>query len=618
VGNRDYLANPTPVPVGTLSRLFLETVDRFGSKTAFQTILPDGFSGLSYLDVLERVRMVAAAMTDLGIGRGDRVAILAENRLEWSQVDYATLCLGAPLVPIHTTLTSSQIAYILDDSGARLLFASNKEHLDKALEACRGCPREIQVVAFDGEAPLPPGVLAWNDFIGRGRGEVGTENPEAFRRRALEADPDDPATIIYTSGTTGDPKGVVLTQNNLFSNVKATEMHVPVGPADRTLSFLPLSHVFQRMVDYYMFSAGATITYARSLKTVAEDMRISAPTKVAGAPRVYEKFYSSIMDQAGSRGILVRWARGVGEAWAEEVLSGRKPAWTLRMVYRLADALVFRKIHQAVGGQLVFFFSGSAPLAPHINRFFFSAGIHILEGYGLTETSPAVTMTALDDFQIGTVGPPIPGTEVRLAEDGEILVRGPQVMKGYFNRPEQTAEAFDSQGWLRTGDIGEFDERGHLRITDRKKNILVTTGGKNIAPAPIENRVKENRFVDQVVMIGDQRHFPALLVVPSFDCLEAWARSVGITAENRTKLLEDGRVREHLGKEILGSLGALASYEMPKKIGLIGEEFTIEGGILTPNQKVKRRVVQERYGSLIERMYDPANRAIDVFTEKGG
>jgi long-chain acyl-CoA synthetase len=286
------------------------------------------------------------------------------------------------------------------------------------------------------------------------------------------------------------------------------------------------------------------------------------------------------------------------------------------MVYRMAHLLVFRKIHQAVGGRLIFFFSGSAPLAPHINKFFFSSGIRILEGYGLTETSPGISMTSLDRFRIGTVGPPIPGTEIKLATDGEILVRGPQVMKEYFCRPEETRAAFDEEGWFKTGDIGEITEDGYLTITDRKKNILVTAGGKNVAPGPIENLIKANRFVDQVVMIGDGRNFPSLLVVPDFKYLEGFARSAGLDWGERKELLRDPRIRDHMGKEIFGLLGDLASYEKPKKIGLIQEEFTIEGGIMTPNQKVKRRVVGERYGPLIERLYDPANREVDVLVEE--
>jgi long-chain acyl-CoA synthetase len=428
-------------------------------------------------------------------------------------------------------------------------------------------------------------------------------------------EPGDVATILYTSGTTGEPKGVLLTHNNLFSNVKATTSVIPFNETDTTLSFLPLSHILQRMGDYLFFSTGTTIVYGRSMRTIAEDLLTAQPTKVIAPPRFYEKSYQKIMEIRGMKGLIVRWAREVGEAWADEKMAGREPTWILKLVYRLADSLVFRKVQAGLGGRIVFFISGSAPLAPEINKFFFSAGIRILEGYGLSETSPVATANTPDNFRIGTVGPPVPGTEIKIAEDGEVLIRGPQVMTGYFNRPQETKEALSEDGWFSSGDIGEIDEDGHLRITDRKKNILVTAGGKNIAPAPIENQVKGNRYVDQVVMIGDRRHFPALLVVPAFDALEPWALAQGIQPESRLDLLKHPRTRDLMEKEVFGCLKELASYETPKKLGLIQEEFTIEGGILTPNQKVKRRVVRERFGALIDQFYDPLNRDRTVFVE---
>jgi long-chain acyl-CoA synthetase len=590
-------------------------VDQFGDRTAYRTILQDGFGELSYDQVLGLVMTAAEGMKALGVARGDRIAILSDNRPEWSQADYAAICSGVPVVPIHTTLTPAQIAYILEDSGSKVVFASTEDQLEKALEAIASLEPKPKVVVFDPPSNPPSGLLSWQDFM-EGGGRRVADRPEAdFRKEALSVEPEDPATIIYTSGTTGTPKGVVLTHNNFYADVKATTTAIHIDEFDATLSFLPLSHVLQRMADYVFFSRGATITYARSIRTVAEDLGIAKPTKVVAAPRLYEKFYQAVMEQPGLKRWVVRWAREVGEAWAEEKLAGREPTLVLRLVYKLAYALVFKKIHQAVGGRLVYFISGGAPLAPHINKFFYSAGILILEGYGLTETSPILTANTPDDFQVGTVGTPIPGTEIRIAEDGEILVRGPQVMKGYFNRPDETSKALDSEKWLKTGDLGEIDENGHLRITDRKKNILVTAGGKNIAPAPIENLIKENRYVDQVVMIGDRRHFPSLLVVPSFEPLEGWAKSRGVQFTCRQSLLENAQVKEHMGEEVLGLLGDLASFECPKKLGLIKEEFTIEGGILTPNQKVKRRVVHERYGPLISQFYDPGNRDVAVFVE---
>jgi long-chain acyl-CoA synthetase len=519
------------------------------------------------------------------------------------------------LVPVHATLTARQAAYVINDSGAKVVFASTCEQLDKAVEAAQSCPHDPTLVVFDDVPDRPAGVLTWAEFLETGRERAGRISEGSFREEALSTRPEDVATILYTSGTTGDPKGVVLTHNNLFTNVAAAGQVIPIDETDNTLSFLPLSHILQRMVDYLFFSRGSAICYGRSILTVPEDLLITRPTIVVAAPRLYEKVYQKVMERTGLEGLIVRWAREVGEAWADEKLAGRDPTWILKSVYALAHRLVFRKIHAGVGGRLSYFISGSAPLAPEINKFFYSAGIMILEGYGLTETSPVTNVNTPWDFQVGTVGPPVPNTEIKIAEDGEILIRGPQVMKEYFNRPEDTASAIDPGGWFHSGDIGEIDDRGHLRITDRKKNLLVTAGGKNIAPAPIENMVKANRYVDQVVMIGDRRHFPSLLVVPAFDCLEAWAKGAGIPVTTREELLRDARVHDHLETQVFRELKDLARYETPKKIGLLEREFTIEGGILTPNMKVKRRVVDERYGTLIDRLYDPANQGRTVFAE---
>lgn len=612
---RDYLANRTSVPEGTLVQLLFETVDRFGDKLASRRILEGGgFREFTFSQQYVRAREVCLALWSLGLERGDRVAILSENRPEWTQVDFGAICAGTPLVPIHFNLTPGQVRYILKDSGAKILLVSTPDLLLKARDALSDGGDSPRVVAFD-PADDEEDVTPWEHFLAMGGSQGLTD--EEFRRRALEVQPQHTSTILYTSGTTGDPKGVELTHRNLYTNCVSVGMHVPFSEEDSTLSFLPLSHSLQRMADYLFFSKGMLITYGRSLKTIPEDLCIARPTKVVGAPRFYEKTYQKVMEQTGAKGLIVRWAREVGEAWAEEKLSGRKPTWVLESVYAVAYRLVFKKLHEGLGGRIRFFISGSAPLAPNINKFFFSAGIQILEGYGLSETSPVATANSLADFQIGTVGTPIPGTEIKIAQDGEILIRGPQVMRGYFNLPDETEKAIDAEGWFHSGDIGEIDEEGHLRITDRKKNLLVTAGGKNVAPAPIENRVKGNRFVDQVVMIGEAMPFPALLVVPAFQALGAWARSSGIAFSSQTELLTEPKVQDLLKHEVFGCLGELASWETPKKIGLLQEEFTIEGGILTPNLKVKRRVVRERYGALISQLYDPENRHRDVFVDGG-
>ncbi len=617
--SRDVRANRNPIPTGTLTELFFDSVEKFGDRTALWSLTGEEADGtLTYGEVLHAVRAVAAGLRGMGIRRGDRVAILSEGRVEWPLVDFAALCLGAPLVPIHSTLPAPQVAHLLRDSEAKVVFASDREQWTKVWAAAPSCPGLRGVVIFDG-GPAPSGdALDWETFLDAGRGRADDLSEDEFRREALGIAPGDVATILYTSGTTGDPKGVVLTHDNLFSNVTAVTRIIAVDERDVTLSFLPLSHVLQRMVNFLFFSRGSTVAYARSVKTVAEDLVRVRPTKVVAPPRFYEKTYQKVMEQRGVRSWTIRWAREVGEAWADEHLAGRNPTWVLRLVYRLAHRLVFRKIHQALGGRISLFISGSAPLAPEINKFFFSAGILIVEGYGLTETSPVVSVGTPDDFRIGTVGAPIPGTEVRIAEDGEILVRGPQVMQGYFRKPEETGRVVTPDGWLHTGDVGEIDEHGHLRITDRKKNLLVTAGGKNIAPAPIENRIKGNPYVDEVVMIGDRRRFPAILVVPAFDALEAWARAAGIRAETRRHLLGHPRVQEHIRQEVFSCLGDLASFEMPKKLGLVEEEFSIEAGTLSPNQKVIRRAVGRRFGALIETLYDPRNMDRTVFVDGDG
>jgi long-chain acyl-CoA synthetase len=618
MGTRDHASNPADLPEGTLVELFLEAVERFGDHHAFRYHEDGQWRGISYRTALRRARSVAFALRDLGLERGDRAAILSENRPEWALADYGCLLAGVVDVPVYATLIPSQIAYILADSEARLVFVSTPEQLDKILEIRETLDALEHVVVFDRPAgELPPGVLSWTALEARGRAAAEGTSDAEFRDEALSAKPHDTATILYTSGTTGDPKGVMLTHNNLASNVRAAEAGLPVDERDSTLSFLPLSHVFQRMVDYLLLGRGCTITYARSLDTVPEDLRTVRPTIVVSVPRLYEKVYAKVTAASGVKGALVRWAREVGGRWADAKLEGREPGAGVKVRYALARRLVFSKISEGVGGRLRYFVSGGAPLSPEINRFFFSAGIVILEGYGLTETSPVTNVNTPKDFpanfRIGTVGKPVPGTEVRIAEDGEILVRGPQVMKGYYKLPEATREAIDEEGWFHTGDIGELDEDGFLRITDRKKDIIVTAGGKNVAPQPIENRLKKNRYFDQPVLVGDRERFITLLLVPDFEALEAWAKENGVPFSEVRELLSDEGVQSFLKEEMDRELSDLARYEQPKKLVLLGEPFTIEDGSLTPTQKVKRRVVQERHRQLLDEVYAERNAERDIF-----
>jgi len=618
MGTRDHASNPADLPRGTLVDLFFEAMDRFPDHVAFRYHRDGQWHDIGHRDALDAVQKGAAALRAHGLGRGDRAAILSENRPEWALADYACLTSGVVDVPIYATLTPGQTAYILKDSGARLVFLSDSEQLEK-IEQIRGELEALEhVVVFDAPASLPAGVVAWDDFLEIGARQGNAASREEFRARAEEADPEDTATILYTSGTTGDPKGVMLSHDNLHSNVRASAQLLPVDDSDLTLSFLPLSHVFQRMVDYLLFSRGCTIAYARSIDTVSDDLKAIRPTIVVSVPRLYEKVYAKVTEASGVKGALVDWARRVGARWADARLEGREPGALTKLQYSVARALVFKKLSEGVGGRLRYFVSGGAPLSPDINRFFFSAGIVILEGYGLTETSPVTNVNTPNDFpanfRIGTVGRPVPGTEVRIAEDGEILIRGPQVMKGYFNRPEDTREVITEDGWFHTGDVGEIDEDGFLRITDRKKDLIVTAGGKNVAPQPIENLLKKNRFMDQPVLVGDRRKFISLLLVPDFQNLEAWGRENGIRFSDRRELLSAPGVQKLLEEEVQTELSHLARFEMPKKLVLLDEEFTIEDGSLTPTQKVKRRVVEKRFDDVIDALYLEGNEGQSVFT----
>jgi long-chain acyl-CoA synthetase len=599
-----HVADDTVIPRTTLPRMFLEAVDRHGGAAAYGRIKTSmEIEEISYDEILESVRVVAGGLAARGLARGDVAAIMSHNRLEWVLADYGCLCSGIVDVPVYPSLKPPQIAYILRDCGARIVFVPDAEHLEKAVDARARCDHGFEIVVFDPPPQLQEGVTSWEAFMAEGARRAGTLSLEAFRAEAWKAEPEDVATVLYTSGTTGDPKGVMLTHRNVTSNVLAAGMVLRIEPGDTTVSFLPLTHIFQRTVDYVFVASGATVYHGRTMLTAMEDMRRVRPTVVAAVPRIYEKMYQAIVSTEGLRKALVTWALSVADRAADARLEGRHPRGLLALSWAVADRVLFRKIRAAVGGRIRFMVSGSAPLSPSLTRFFASIGVRIMEGYGLTETSPVITINTESDFRAGTVGQPIPGTEVRIAQDGEILVRGPQVMKGYHNRPQDTAEALDADGWFHTGDVGEFDEDRFLRITDRKKDLIVTAGGKNVAPALIEGRLKSCPVVEQSVMVGDRRRFVALLVVPAFPRLEAWARAQKIPWGSHAELVRDPRVRSWVEGEVRKHFDGLASYETPKKIALLEEDFTIANGFLTPSLKVKRKVVQERFQELIDGLY---------------
>jgi long-chain acyl-CoA synthetase len=600
---------------GTLNQLFFDAVQRFDKPDALRVKVAGSWRPISHKTLAERVRRAALGLQSLGVRRGDRVAILSENRPEWAIADYACLTASLTDVPIYPNLPADQAAYILRDSGTVAIFVSTAEQAAKAHAARGSCPALRHIISF-GATRDAGADHTLEELEAKGAALETPEKIAAYRQEALTVRPDDLATLIYTSGTTGDPKGVMLTHDNIYSNVMAGAVQIPFAGADTCLSFLPLSHIFERMAGHYlMLQTGTSIAYAESIDTVPINMQEIRPTLVLSVPRLYEKMYARVLENALAGGSLKKniffWARKVADRWADQKLAGRQPAGFLALQYALAQKLVFSKLQARTGGRLRYFVSGGAPLAPEINKFFYAAGLVILEGYGLTETSPVICVNTPSGFRIGTVGKPIPGVEVSIAADGEILTRGPHVMKGYFNKPDATAESIDADGWFHTGDIGQLED-GFLRITDRKKDIIVTAGGKNIAPQPIEGKVKTNKYVSQAVMIGDKRKYPVMLVVPNWENLEKWARTKNILWTQRSQLLQMPTIKMKMDKEVFGELEGLARYEMPKKIALLEHDFSIERGELTPTLKVKRRVIDKTYKSVIDSLYQDEHEPATV------
>jgi long-chain acyl-CoA synthetase len=609
------MARGGPRPArGTLNQLFFEAVEKYDRPNALQVKIGERWEAISHRTLADRVRRTALGLRELGLRPGDRVAILSENRPEWAVADYA--CLTARLidVTIYPTLPASQIAGILQDSGASAIFVSHRDQAQKIAEIRGSLPALTRVIAFDDVGALADITLA--DIERQGAASDTPERAKAYYDDAMRVQPDDVATLIYTSGTTGEPKGVMLTHDNIFSNVAAARVVIDFFDTDVALSFLPLSHIFERMAGHFLtFTAGVSIAYAESIDALPQNLREVRPTLLISTPRVYEKVYARVLDTASQGGAIklriFKWASAVANRYADALLAGKQPGGLLAAQYRLANKLVFGKILEATGGRVRYAVSGGAPLSAELNKFFFAIGLWILEGYGLTETSPVIAVNVPGAMRIGTVGRPLAGVEVGIAADGEILTRGPHVMKGYFNKPEATAEAIDANGWFHTGDIGELHD-GFLSITDRKKDLIVTAGGKNIAPQPIENRIRQNKYVAEAVVIGDKRKFPAVIVVPAFDQLERWAKYKNLTYTDHAQLITLPAVQDKMEREVLGPLSDLAHFEVPKKVLLLEHEFSLENGELTPTLKVKRRVIDTHYKEQIDALYREAEHSAPV------
>jgi long-chain acyl-CoA synthetase len=598
----------------TLTELFLRAVEKHSKPDAFLSKASGAYRGVSSREALRQVAGLAAGLERLGVRRGDRVALLAENRVEWAVTDFALLGLGAVNVPLYPTLLEPDIEFILRDSGAKGMVVSTAAQLWKIVNLRSRLPELRFVLVMDRVGFSGSAAQDWGKIV---RDELNrfTDPIAAFRARAGEVRPEDAASILYTSGTMGQPKGVILTHANFASNVQACQERFALGPGDVGLSFLPLSHVFERMLDYFFFWRGVSIAYPEGLEALPRNLMEVRPTVMAVVPRLLEKTQDRIVEAvrqtSARRQRLFQWAVKVGYRFFPYQLEGRTPSLSLRLQHTLADALILSKVRTRLGGRLQCVISGGAALARELGEFFHAVGVPVYEGYGLTETSPVIAVNYPGHVKLGTVGPPIPGVEVKLSEERvdeeagtgrEILARGPNITPGYYRLEEENQQAF-VEGWFRTGDLGTLDADGYLAITGRKKNLFKTTAGKYVSPEKLENLFQGHPYVAQIMVLGDGRRFVSALIVPNFGRLEACVRKRGINCRSREELTAHPEIQAFVARQVEEATPWLGSHEKIRRITLLSREFTIESGELTATQKIRRRVVEEHYRDLVERMY---------------
>ena len=592
----------------SLAAMFFYTAEKYPSKTGMMYKSEGNWQERNFSDMAVEVRQLAAGLAAMGVKKGHKVVIYGENSVEWALSDYAILTCGAATAAIYATLLPEQAAYICNDSGADIALVSNKIQFDKLMSVEKDLKSVKTYILFDATGIDHPNVMTYKALRDKGSEHLKA-NPGLIEQQLASLTRNDLAIMIYTSGTTGEPKGVMLSHGNLLSNIEAGLRSLPVSEKDVFLSFLPLSHIFERMVGHFLANfRGATIAYAQSIEAVPANLLEIRPTLMASVPRLFEKIYAKVLagveEGSAVKQKIFNWAVGVGREVTTYRQNNRPLPGGLSFKYKLATKLVFSKLQERVGGNIRFFVSGGAPLAKEIGEFFTAARLLIIEGYGLSETSPVITVNRLDKFKFGTVGIALDNVEVKIAEDGEILTRGPHVMLGYYNKPEDTKEAIDEEGWFHTGDIGIFDEDGMLKITDRKKNIIVTAGGKNVAPQKVENLLVTSKYIDQVLVIGDKRKFCSALIVPSQEAVEKFAAEHGLDQSDFAKLCREESVRKVIQHEVDEANARLASYESIKKFILVPRMFSIETGELTPSLKIKRKVVESNYSGDIEALYN--------------
>jgi len=595
----------------TLSRLFLKASAKHNRPDALSYKRGGEWRKISSAQLVERIGNIAVGFHGLSLRKGDRVALLAANSPEWTLTDAACQFAGILDVPIYPTLAEASVGYILRDSAARILVLEDLAMYERVREVLKGCPDVERLIFFD-RADVEIGDIITLDDVEKMGAELRSRDPQVLDSLIDAVKPDDIATLIYTSGTTGEPKGVELTHTNIISNVLDSGEKYSFSEADVPLSVLPLCHIFERTAMYLYIYNGMSVHYAESIEKAPDNLKEVRPTIFVGVPRIFEKVYARARLQASqSDGIKTKifdWAIEVAKQYAMHLEQGKKVPPLLAVKHSIADTLIYSKLRAFFGGRLRSCITGGAALSDDIYLIFTGAGISIMQGYGLTETSPVISSNNPFDHRLGSVGKPIRNVSVRIAEDGEIEVSGPGVMVGYYNKPEATREAFTEDGWFRTGDIGEIDEDGFLRITDRKKELFKTSGGKYIAPSPIEQMIRASKFVSQAVLVGDRRKFPAALIVPNFDMLASYARHKGLNLHTPKEFCSDPKIIDLIERQVASLTTSLAQFEKVKKIALIENEMTVDGGELTPTLKVRRRIVDEKYKDLIDRIYNEAEK----------
>ena len=589
----------TPSSISTVNDLFLRVAAAGNPRAVLWQDEFGQWHPISSDQIYQRVRALATAFLKLGAKKGDRIVLVSENRWEWAVTDFAALAIGAADVPLYPTLTGDQIAEQVRDAGCRIAVVSTRQQFDK-LQSVRAQTQLQHIVMMD--SPAPVGANAMSELLANSDLD-GAERDPVFDALVRSVEPGDLATLIYTSGTTGEPKGVALTHGNFAANQNFTAIEFGFNSSDACISFLPLSHVTARALDYVMYDHGAQVAYCSQFDKLPQAMREVRPTVIVGVPRVFEKIRQAVEQQTAQSPVkkrMLAWAIHLGSRFADTVYDGRQPG---SMLWKLANKLVYSKVREAFGGRVKTFVCGGAPLGIDTARWFASAGIALWEGYGLTETSPVIALNTPIHHRMGSVGMPLPNLELKFAEDGELLVRGPSVFSGYWHKPAATAECLDADGWFRTGDIAHLDADGFLSITDRKKELLKTSGGKLVAPQPIENKLKNSVFVAQAALVGDRHKFICALISPNFAALEEWARHHGIEALSRAALVADSRVVALYAEIVREVNGSLANFESLKRFRIVADEWSQESGELTPSMKIKRRVLTTQYSAVIDELY---------------